>query len=104
MAGVPMVARAMFEAVAPTLRTGKPVYSQAVDAHISEGDIAEALVRIQDSHPGVAVGSYPYFRDNKLGTSIVARGTEKAALASVIAQVAEAMRKLGADPVFGPVP
>jgi molybdenum cofactor synthesis domain-containing protein len=104
MAGVPSIARAMFEAVAPTLKTGAPVYAQYVDGHVGEGDIADDLVRIQNAHPGITIGSYPFYRDNKLGTSIVARGTDKAPLASAIAQVAEAMRKLNGNPVFGPVP
>ena len=98
MAGVPSVARAMFEAVAPSLQTGDPVYSQSVDANVREGDIAAALERIQNAHPGVSVGSYPFMRHDKLGTSIVARGTDKAVLAVVIDQVAAEMRLLGAEP------
>ena len=104
MAGVPSVARAMFEAVAPHLQKGAPVYSQSVDAHVREGDIAAALERIQNAHPGVSVGSYPFMRHDKLGTSIVARGTDKAAIASAIQQVGAVMRALGEDPVFGPTP
>ena len=104
MAGVPSVARAMFEVVAPTLRQGPPVYSQNVDAHVREGDIAAALERIQSAHPGVSIGSYPFMRHDRLGTSIVARGTDKAVLGRAISEVAEVMMELGAEPTFGPAP
>ena len=104
MAGVPSVARAMFEAVAPQLQKGAPVFSQSVDAHVREGDIAAALERIQTAHPGVTIGSYPFMRNDKLGASIVARGTDRAAIKSAIRQVGDVMRELGAQPAFGPDP
>jgi len=104
MAGVPSVTRAMFDAVAPTLKGGAPVFSQSVDGHVREGDIAASLSAIQAEYPGVSIGSYPFMRLDKLGTSIVARSTDKAAIAQVIARVAEVMRALGAQPVLGPEP
>jgi molybdopterin-biosynthesis enzyme MoeA-like protein len=103
-AGVPSVARAMFDAVAPTLQGGAPVFSQSVDGYVKEGDIAAALGAIQDAHPNVAIGSYPFMRHDKLGASIVARSTDKAAINVVITKVAEVMRALGTDPVLGPAP
>jgi molybdenum cofactor synthesis domain-containing protein len=104
MAGVPSIAQAMFEALAPTLTQGDPVFSQSVDAEVREGDIADALTLIQNTHPRVAIGSYPYVHSGKLGTSIVARSTDKAEIAIVIDEVAAAMRALDAEPAFGPAP
>jgi molybdenum cofactor synthesis domain-containing protein len=104
LAGVPSVARAMFEAIAPSLQGGPPVYSQSVDGHVREGDIAADLAAIQDAHPNVAIGSYPFMRLDKLGTSIVARSTDKQAIADVIGKVAAMMRKFGAEPFLGPPP
>jgi molybdopterin-biosynthesis enzyme MoeA-like protein len=104
MAGVPSVARAMFDAVAPTLKGGAPVYAQSVDGHVREGDIAASLSALQEQYPAVAIGSYPFMRVDKLGTSIVARSTDRAAIADVIGKVAAIMRKLGAEPVLGPEP
>lgn len=104
MAGVPTVMRAMFEAVAPSLKGGPPVYSQSVDAHVKEGDIAQGLAEIQAQYPHVALGSYPFMRLDKLGTSIVARSTDKQAIGEAIGKVADIMRSLGSEPVFGPTP
>ena len=104
LAGVPSVARAMFDAVAPTLRKGPPVYAQSADGNIREGDIAVALERIQAAHPNVKIGSYPFMRNEKLGASIVARSTDKSEIAAVMAKVAQMMRDVGAEPILGPAP
>ena len=104
MAGVPVIAQAMFQALESTLIKGDPVYSQSVDAAVREGDIADALTSIQNAHPDVTVGSYPYVHSGNLGTSIVVRSTDRAEISSVIGKVATAMRALDAEPVFGPTP
>ena len=101
MAGVPSIARAMFDAAAPMLKGGDPVYANSVDGAVREGDIAAELSAIQDRYPNVSIGSYPFMRDNKLGTSIVARATDKAAIAAALHEVAELMRAKGATPVEG---
>jgi molybdenum cofactor synthesis domain-containing protein len=104
LAGVPAVARAMFEAVAPALKGGDPVYSQSIDAHVREGELAGALAEIQARHPATAIGSYPFMRHDQLGTSVVVRSTDKAAIAAAIAAVDAAMRALGGAPFIGPAP
>jgi len=99
MAGVPSIAEAMFDAVAPTLKCGIPVQSRFIDAYLGEGDIAAELAVIQTMHPNVDIGSYPFFRVGKVGLSIVARGTDKDAIDTVIERVAEIMRERGVEPV-----
>jgi molybdopterin-biosynthesis enzyme MoeA-like protein len=102
MAGVPSIARAMFEAAAPMLTLGDPVVSGHVDAHIKEGDIAAALTDIQARYPHVSIGSYPFYKDGKPGTSIVARSTDKTAISKALAEVAAVMRAQGAEPFAPP--
>jgi molybdenum cofactor synthesis domain-containing protein len=102
MAGVPAIARAMFDAVAPTLKGGDPVFSNSVDAEVREGDIAAELGEIQSRHPHVSIGSYPFIRNDKFCTSIVARATDKTAIDHVLGEVAAIMRAKGGDPVMGP--
>lgn len=102
MAGVPSIARAMFEAAAPMLKHGDPVFSGHVDAHVKEGDIAAELTAIQARYPHVSIGSYPFMRDGRPGTSIVARSTDKAAISSALTEVATVMRNYGAEPFAPP--
>lgn len=98
MAGVPRIASAMLDTVKHTLRGGAVVHSRAVTAYIREGDIAKPLGEIQDRFPDVEIGSYPFVRGERIGTSVVARGTDPTLAEAVTAEVAAAMRALGAEP------
>lgn len=73
MAGVPEIMRAMFDAVRSTLKGGRPLQSATVSAYVAEGTIAKELTQVQGRFPDVEIGSYPFVRDGKLGTSLVAR-------------------------------
>jgi len=98
LAGVPSIARAMFDSVAPSLTHGAPVLSRFVEAHLGEGDIADALTVIQNDHPDVDLGSYPFFRGKRVGLSIVAKGTDEKDIGAVIEKVAAAIRNLDHEP------
>ncbi len=99
MAGVPAIMRAMFEGFTHLLVGGEPVQSRAVAAHLPEGTIAQGLGELQARFPDLDLGSYPYYRQGKFGTSIVARGTDAAAIDAAIDAVAQLMRTLGAEPI-----
>ena len=99
MAGVPAIMRAMFERFTHLLAGGEPVQSRAVAAHLPEGTIAKGLGELQARFPDLDLGSYPYYRQGKFGTSIVARGTDAAAIDAAIDAVAQLMRTLGAEPI-----
>src|ERR1700749_1161999 len=61
MAGVPMVMRAMLDAIAPELPRDVAGTSITVEAGIPEGTVAPGLARLQKDHPDVAIGSYPFY-------------------------------------------
>ena len=60
MAGVPAIMQAMFDAVAPKLRTGAKIISATVRADCREGDIGTELGAVARDHPEVTIGSYPF--------------------------------------------
>lgn len=76
MAGVPKIMQSMFIASKEYLSGGKKTYSKAISAFISEGDIANYLQTIQDNYFNVEIGSYPFIKNGKLGTSLVFRSTD----------------------------
>jgi molybdenum cofactor synthesis domain-containing protein len=76
MAGVPMIMRAMLEDIAPRLKRGRIVHAAAVQARVGEGRIAEGLAQIQKDFPELAIGSYPFFREDGFGVQLVARGRD----------------------------
>jgi molybdenum cofactor synthesis domain-containing protein len=99
MAGVPMIMRAMLEeSVAPLLRRGVVVVSATISARIAEGRIAAALARIQDSHKSIAIGSYPYYREDGFGVQLVARGRDANLVESAAKAIEDVIRAEGVEP------
>ena len=75
MAGVPNIMQAMFDNIKHELRGSAKMLSRTLSAFITEGMIAEKLTAIQDQCPEVEIGSYPFIRNQRLGTSLVSRAT-----------------------------
>jgi molybdenum cofactor synthesis domain-containing protein len=76
LAGVPNIAKAMLEALDGKLEGGKPMVSVTVRAHAAESDVAELLKQVQDEHPGVTIGSYPFYGGGRLGADFVVRSED----------------------------
>jgi molybdenum cofactor synthesis domain-containing protein len=91
MAGVPVIMQAMMDEIGPRLKTGRIIHSRTVRLNIPEGDIADVLARIQETHEGVSVGSYPYFTGRKPGTNIVLRCRDETVLAAAADALVEAV-------------
>jgi len=101
LAGVPMVMRAMLEQIAPELPRGATVQSVTVEANIPEGTVAPGLARLQNEHPDVAIGSYPFYREGApqpFGAQLVVRSRNRAALERTVLALEEMLRALGAAP------
>jgi molybdenum cofactor synthesis domain-containing protein len=98
MAGVPMIMRAMLEDVEPRLARGAVVVSATVSARIAEGRIAGPLARIQDGHGGVAIGSYPFYREDGSGVQLVVRGRDPEAVEAAAQAIEEALEAEGSTP------
>ena len=101
LAGVPSIARAMFETIADDLAAGEPIYSRNVDIFLREGDIAGPLERIASKHGDVEIGSYPFKRDGRFGANLVVRGTNEEQLETVLAEIIATMTDLGDDSTVG---
>ena len=97
MAGIPAVMRAMLSTL--TLAGGKVVRSGSVTAFLGESQVATGLTALQDEHPDVDIGSYPFSRDGRYGTTLVVRGTDTGELNDVLDRVAELIRAGGEEPV-----
>ena len=98
MAGVPQVAHAMIDWLAPRLEGGKPVRTKTLVCSLGEGNLASGLSDIQDRYAEIDIGSYPFYETGNYGTSIVLRHTDEALLEKAGAEVADLMRSLGGEP------
>jgi molybdenum cofactor synthesis domain-containing protein len=98
MAGVPMIMRAMLEDIEPRLERGALVHAQTVQARIGEGKIAAGLQAIQREFPDLALGSYPYYREDGFGVQLVARGRDAAQVEAAAQAIESLIRSEGAEP------
>ena len=102
MAGVPVIARAMFDGVKGGLKTGARVVSRTVSTtELSEGMLADDLARLQDDFPDVDIGSYPFLKLGGFGVNLVARGTDVARVDEAAAALVRMLEALGVNPIDG---
>jgi len=99
MAGIPRVMQQMVESLAGQLRRGATVRSRSVTAYLAESQVARRLGQIQDAYPHIDLGSYPFQRDSRYGTTLVMRGTDESGLDAMLEAVSRMIVELGAEPV-----
>jgi molybdopterin-biosynthesis enzyme MoeA-like protein len=56
---------------------GDPILSKTINLMTYESEIASSLTDVQDNDKDVEIGSYPFFRQGKLGVSIVLRSKDQ---------------------------
>lgn len=101
LAGVPNIAASMLEALTGTLEGGRPVVSVTVGARAPESDVADLLRETEAAHPGVSIGSYPFFRDGGYGANFVVRSEDGDLARRTGEELAEKLRDAGFEPVEG---
>ena len=94
--GVPRILQAMLPSVIAALPGGTPIVSRTVTAWIRESDIANELAAVQARFPTLDVGSYPFIREERFGTSLVVRGSDDAAVAAAAADIGAFLAARGA--------
>ena len=99
LAGVPRIMQSMFDSLKHSLTGGAPLRSRAIVSSLGEGMLAKQFKALQDSYPDVEMGSYPFFRNGRAGTSLVLRATDEPTLDRAATEVRAMIRGLGGDPV-----
>jgi molybdenum cofactor synthesis domain-containing protein len=101
LAGVPDIAASMLEALTGKLKGGRPMVSVTVGARAPESDVADLLRETEAAHPGVAIGSYPFFRDGRYGANFVIRSEDGELARRTGDDLSGRLRGAGFDPVEG---
>lgn len=99
LAGVPNIAARMLDALTGKLAGGRPMLSVTVSAKAAESEVAALLSQVQDEHPGVSIGSYPFYRDGTFGADFVIRSEDKT-LVEACAQVLRERLKAAGFPAL----
>ncbi|MGK0259920.1 MAG: molybdenum cofactor synthesis domain-containing protein [Candidatus Azotimanducaceae bacterium] len=98
MAGIPVVMQAMLSSLKGKLRSGPIVQSRSIRAYLGESQIATELGAIQDNHPDLDIGSYPFYLKDRYGTTLVIRGVDQNDMQLAASEVMQAIRTLGEEP------
>jgi len=101
MAGVPNIAASMLEALTGKLEGGKPVVSITVGARAPESDVADLLRETEEANPGVAIGSYPFFKEGRYGANFVIRSEDGELARRTGDELSERLREAGYEPFDG---
>jgi molybdenum cofactor synthesis domain-containing protein len=101
LAGVPHITAGMLDALTGTLEGGRPVLSRTVGAWVAESEIADLLRETERAHEGVAIGSYPFFREGRVGANFVVRATEQELLDACAEALMQGLRERGVEAADG---
>ncbi len=97
MAGVPHITAGMLDALTGTLEGGAPLVSETVGGFIPESEVADLLREVEQAHETCQIGSYPFFRDGKVGSNFVVRSTSQDDVNSCIDVLCEGLGERGWD-------
>lgn len=97
MAGVPHITAGMLDALTGTLEGGLPVLSATLGCWVAESEVADMLGATERAHEGCQIGSYPFFREGRVGANFVIRSVDQAQLDGCVAALAAALEATGRE-------
>jgi len=80
MAGIPSIMQGMLEGARRHLKGGDVVKSTSIDVFTPESNVADELSKLQNKYIDVEIGSYPFSKENRFGTSLVLRSIDEESL------------------------
>ena len=97
LAGVPHIATLMLEALSGQIEGGRPLLSRTIGCWAPESEVAELLGEIERAHAGCQIGSYPFFREGRVGANFVVRSADEGALEACAADLLDRLREAGRE-------
>ena len=85
--GVPSILKSMIGGLNNILVGGDPILSKTINLRTYESEIAKSLTNVQNNNKDVEIGSYPFFRQGKLGVSIVLRSVDQVKIDNCKSQI-----------------
>ena len=75
--GVPSILKSMLGGLNNKIIGGKKIISKTLSLRTVESEISVPLEKIQNKYKNLEIGSYPFFKQGKLGVSLVLRSDKK---------------------------
>ena len=101
MAGVPHITAGMLDALSGQLEGGRPLVSVTVGAYAPESEVADILRQAEQSAEGISIGSYPFFKEGRVGSNFVVRSEDVERATAVAEDLAGKLADVGYEPVVG---
>jgi molybdenum cofactor synthesis domain-containing protein len=101
MAGVPHITAGMLDALTGSLEGGAPLISETVGGFIPESEVSTLLRDIENAHENCQIGSYPFFREGKVGSNFVIRSTDRAELDRCMKALCDGLDEAGFEFTHG---
>ena len=103
LAGVPHIAGLMLEALSGQLEGGRPLLSRVIGCWAPESEVAEILGETERAHERCQIGSYPFFREGRVGANFVIRSTEEGAIEACASDLLARLQAAGLDVMPGEI-
>tara|TARA_R110002072_G_scaffold22383_4_gene78066 strand:+ start:24051 stop:24809 length:759 start_codon:yes stop_codon:yes gene_type:complete len=97
MAGVPHITAGMLDALTGTLEGGAVLITETIGCWTAESEVAEVLREVEQAHSACQIGSYPFFREGRVGANFVVRSTDADQLASCVDSLCDGLATAGYD-------
>ena len=95
MAGVPHITAGLLDALTGTLEGGAPLIAETVGGFIPESEVSALLRDVEKAHENCQIGSYPFFKEGKVGANFVIRSTDREELDACMAELCEGLAQAG---------
>ncbi|WP_086608495.1 competence/damage-inducible protein A [Erythrobacter donghaensis] len=89
MAGVPHITAGMLDALTGELEGGLPLLSETLGCWVAESEVADLLRQTEAAHEGCQIGSYPFFREGRVGANFVIRSVSAESLKACAESLAD---------------
>ena len=103
LAGVPHITTLMLEALSGTIEGGRPLLSRTVGCWVPESEVADLLAATEKAHDGCQIGSYPFFKEGRVGSNFVIRSTDEVGLDACAADLLARLNADGRETVDGAI-
>ncbi len=95
LAGVPHIATVMLDALSGQLEGGKPLLSRTIGCFVPESEVAQILQETERAHAGTQIGSYPFYREGRVGAEFVIRSTDEQVLDACVEDLVSRLEAAG---------
>jgi molybdopterin-biosynthesis enzyme MoeA-like protein len=103
LAGVPKITQGMLAGLDGKLEGGAPVLDRTVGAWVAESSVSDLLVAVEREKPGIQIGSYPFWREGRVGANFVVRSQDRDALDDAARRLVSALEAAGHKPIDGAI-